>query len=65
MHGPLPYSSCGNAGWVWVKVATGILIFEAGFVSVQGPMTQEAARSASALGAGQFDPAMLAASIGA
>ena len=45
--------------------ATGILIFEAGFVSVQGPMTQEAARSASALGAGQFDPAMLAASNGA
>jgi hypothetical protein len=51
-----------NAGWAWVKAATGILIFEAGFVGVQGPMTQEAARSASAL-AGQFDPAMLAASV--
>jgi hypothetical protein len=53
-----------NAGWAWVKAATGILLFEAGFVGVLGPMQQEAERSAKAL-AGDFDPAGLAQSLGA
>ncbi len=53
-----------NAGWAWVKAATGILVFEAGFVGVQGPMVQEAARSLSAL-AGQLEPAALAGSLAA
>ena len=35
-----------DAGWAWAKLATGILIFEWGFVAVQGPMQQEAALSA-------------------
>ena len=48
-----------NAGWAWIKLATGVLIFEGGFVSVLGPMQEEAERSASAL-AGQVDPATLA-----
>ncbi len=50
-----------NAGWAWVKLATGLLVFEAGFTGVQGPMQAEAARSASAL-SGQVDPASLAGS---
>ena len=53
-----------NAGWAWVKAATGILVFESGFVGVLGPMQREAERSAKAL-AGQIDPTTLAASLGA
>jgi hypothetical protein len=51
-----------NAGWAWIKAATGILVFEAGFVGVIGPMQQQAERSAKAL-AGQIDPATLSASV--
>ncbi len=47
-----------NAGWAWAKAASGILIFEGGFVSVLGPMQREASNSVKAL-AGQFDPALL------
>jgi hypothetical protein len=53
-----------NAGWAWAKAATGIVIFEGGLVGVQGPMEEEAQRSAGAL-AGQVDPATLAGSVGA
>ncbi len=53
-----------NAGWAWVKAASGILLFESGFVGVLGPMQREAADSAKAL-AGQFDPALLGAGLGA
>lgn len=53
-----------SAGWAWVKLASGILLFEYGFVGVQGPMQREADRSAAAL-AGQVDPATLAGSLGA
>ena len=31
-----------NAGWAWVKAASGILIFESGFIGVLGPMQREA-----------------------
>ncbi|MHC2104014.1 hypothetical protein [Methylobacterium sp. CM6246] len=51
-----------NAGWAWVKLATGVLMFEGGLVYVQGPMNREAERSARAL-AGLLDPAALAASL--
>lgn len=47
-----------NAGWAWAKLATGILVFEGGFVGVLGPMQQEADRSAGAV-AGRVDPATL------
>ena len=47
-----------DAGWAWVKLATGVLVFESG-LGVQGSMRQEAGRSAGAL-AGQVDPAALA-----
>ncbi|WP_128566372.1 hypothetical protein [Methylobacterium crusticola] len=53
-----------NAGWAWLKLVTGILMFEGGLVYVQGPMQQEAERSAAAL-AGRLDPATLAASLAA
>ena len=53
-----------NAGWVWAKLATGVLLFESGFVGVLGPMQQEAERSALAL-AGRIDPATLTGSLGA
>ena len=53
-----------NAGWAWIKLATGILVFEGSFVSVLGPMQDEAERSAGAL-AGQVDPATLTGSLGA
>ncbi|MFD0936539.1 hypothetical protein [Methylobacterium trifolii] len=52
-----------GAGWAWLKAATGILVFESGFVGVLGPMQQEAERSAEAL-AGRVDPATLATSLG-
>ncbi|KAA0121050.1 hypothetical protein CIW48_25775 [Methylobacterium sp. P1-11] len=51
-----------NAGWAWLKLATGILMFEGGLVYIQGPMKQEAELSARAL-AGLVDPALLAVSL--
>ena len=53
-----------NAGWVWAKLATGILIFEWGFTAILGPMQEEAELSARVL-AGSADAAMLAASLDA
>lgn len=53
-----------NAGWAWAKLATGVLMFEWGFVGVQGPMQQEAELAAQAL-AGQGDAALLGLSLGA
>jgi hypothetical protein len=53
-----------SAGWAWVKLFSGILVFEWGFAAVQGPMQQEADLSARAL-AHEVDPAILAASLGA
>ena len=51
-----------DAGWAWVKLATGLLIFEGGFVGVLGPMQEEAAMSARAL-AGEFNAATLGGSV--
>ena len=48
-----------NAGWAGVKAVTGILMFEWGFVAIQGPLQQEAELSARAL-VGEIDSAMLA-----
>ncbi len=52
-----------NAGWVWVKLATGILVFKGVLFSIQGPVEQEAITSAEAL-AGNFDPTQLGQRIG-
>jgi uncharacterized membrane protein len=53
-----------NAGWAWIKLASGVLLFEGGLVSVLGPIQEEARRSAGAL-AGQLNPAAITASYGA
>ncbi|MBV9825299.1 MAG: hypothetical protein JO001_06460 [Alphaproteobacteria bacterium] len=53
-----------NAGWAWIKLASGILVFEWGFVAILGPMQQEAELSARAV-SHQADPAILAGSLGA
>lgn len=53
-----------NAGWALAKLATGILVFEWGFVAVLGPMQEEARRSAKAL-AGKLDVSALAQNLGA
>ena len=53
-----------NAGWAWLKLATGILIFEGGFVRVLGPLQQGAEESARAV-AGLLDPATLPGSLDA
>jgi uncharacterized membrane protein len=47
-----------DAGWVWVKAATGLLILEGG-LHVLGPIQEEAKRGAGAL-AGGPDPASVA-----
>jgi len=52
-----------NAGWAWVKLATGVLIFEWSLAGIQGPMQEEAEQSARVL-AGQADLATLAVSLG-
>ncbi len=44
-----------DAGWVWAKAATGVLILEGG-LHVMGPIQEEAKRGATAL-AGAPDPA--------
>jgi hypothetical protein len=41
-----------NAGWALVKLATGVLVFEAGFAGVVGPLQEEAERSAQVLADG-------------
>jgi uncharacterized membrane protein len=53
-----------EAGWVWAKLGTGVLIFEGGLVYVQGPIKEEAERSAAAL-AGHPDAAIPLGSYGA
>lgn len=53
-----------NAGWVWLKAGTGILVFESGFAGVLGPMQHEAEQSAKAL-SGLVDPSTLGLSLGA
>jgi hypothetical protein len=38
-----------DAGWAWIKLATGVLLFEGGLQSIELPMRDEAERSAAAL----------------
>lgn len=53
-----------NAGWAWVKLITGLSLFEGGLQGVQGPLQEEATQSAAAL-AGHADPATLGLALGA
>ncbi|MDZ4791492.1 MAG: hypothetical protein SGJ17_09875 [Hyphomicrobiales bacterium] len=52
-----------DAGWVLIKLATGVLVFEGGLIGIHGPMGREAALSAEALSTGVAN-AKLGASIG-
>ena len=52
-----------NAGWAWVKLATGILVF-AGSLHALSPIQEEAKRNVSAL-AGQSDPTTITGTLGA
>ncbi|WP_439100739.1 DUF2269 family protein [Congregibacter sp.] len=47
-----------SQGWVWMKLALGVSVFEGTLIAVKGPATQEAARAAQAL-AGELDPTLL------
>jgi uncharacterized membrane protein len=51
-----------NAGWAWVKLATGVLTFEWGFTAVLGPMQEQGELGTRAL-AGDVDVASLAGSM--
>jgi hypothetical protein len=53
-----------DAGWVWIKAATGILVFEGGLQYVAGPI-QEAGRTSASLLAGRLDPADVAHTLSA
>lgn len=48
-----------NRGWVWVKAALGLLVFEASLVHIDGPAKAAAALSARAQ-RGEIDPTALA-----
>ncbi|MDX2266398.1 MAG: hypothetical protein NW215_15665 [Hyphomicrobiales bacterium] len=52
-----------DAGWVLIKLATGVLVFEMGLVGVDGPMGKEAALAAEAL-KGNAGAGKLGASLG-
>lgn len=43
-----------DAGWAWIKLASGLALFEGGLQALQGPMRDEAARAAS-VAAGHAD----------
>ncbi len=47
-----------GAGWVWMKLALGVTVFEGTLVAIQGPARREAERVTQAL-AGEFDVALL------
>ena len=53
-----------EAGWVWLKMATGILVLEGG-LHVLGPIQEEAKRAAGALAGGASTPAAAAQLMGA
>ena len=53
-----------NAGWAWAKLVSGVLLFEGGLQGIQGPIQNEAERSAAAL-AGHVDPSIVGVSLDA
>lgn len=38
-----------DAGWVWVKLATGVIVFEGSLIAIHGPIRREAERAAQVL----------------
>ena len=51
-----------SAGWVWAKLLSGIIVFEGTLIYVLGPM-ERAGRQARAALAGEFDVALLGATL--
>ena len=51
-----------DAGWAWMKLALGVVMFEGTLFSVQGPMQREAALAEQVL-AGKADAALLGGSL--
>ena len=52
-----------NAGWAWLKLATGILVFKGTLISIVSPARREAELAVKAL-AGEVDPAALGQALG-
>ncbi len=52
-----------NAGWVWLKLIMGVLVFKGVLLSIQGPAEGEAKLSAAVL-AGDADPGLLGMRLG-
>lgn len=53
-----------DAGWAWIKLASGLALFEGGLQTLQGPMREEADRAAAAAVAARMNPAGVALSPG-
>lgn len=53
-----------GAGWVWMKLALGVSVFEGTLITVQGPARREAELAARVL-AGDADPSLLGLSTSA
>jgi len=53
-----------GAGWVWMKLALGVSVFEGTLIAIQGPARRGAERAAQAL-AGEIDPELLATTLSA
>ena len=53
-----------NAGWAWMKLATGVLMFEGTLLAIQGPVEAEAALARQVIADGG-DLGQLASTVGA
>lgn len=42
-----------NSGWAFMKLISGVVLFEGGLVAISGPMRREAERAAQALSSGE------------
>lgn len=51
-----------DKGWVWIKLVTGLLVFEGSLTAIHGPMVKEAALSLDVL-AGQAEASVLGGSV--
>ena len=50
-----------DVGWVWVKLASGVLVFKGSLVGIHGPIRHEAEASAAALAASSAESANVSA----
>ena len=52
-----------RAGWAWIKLATGIIVFEGSLTAIMGPLQRQARAAEQAL-AGEIDPASIEITVG-